>query len=142
MTLRDRILARFELVSGRPYQGTTPDDWRLPLPATFNCSSFVQWIAVGALGWNNDQINGHHPPNVRALRASFPRVDESQLMPGDVLVYRTYGDDEARGDLHCMLYIGGEEVVGACDVEGTVVRRNCEYDEKWLLIEARRIRNG
>lgn len=69
---RAAILQQFALVQGTPYQRYKPDDWCKPYPASFHCSSFVQWLALRVLGWSEAEKAAHDPPNARAL-STAPR---------------------------------------------------------------------
>ena len=138
--LRDSLLEHFSSVRRVKYVGTEPDDWRKPLPTSFNCSSFLQWIALRTLGWSAADKAKRHPPNVRALLNEFSPVDERQISVGDALIYVGVGPRfEIPEAMHTMLYIGDEEVIGACDEAGEVVRRPAAYRTGWQLRFARRI---
>jgi hypothetical protein len=133
--LRRAILQRFAEVEGTRYVPHCPDDWRKARPDSFNCSSFVQWLALRVLGWSEEEKTKHDPPNVRALLA-FPKVTEQELRTGDILVYTDMNDES---DLHAMVYIDHDEVIGACEDGGGVIQRPAEYAQRWKLRFARRI---
>jgi len=135
--LRSAILQRFAEVDGTRYVPNHPDDWRKTRPGSFNCSSFVQWLALGVLGWSEEEKTKHDPPNVRALlNAGFPKVAESELRAGDILIY---SDTKNADDLHALVYIDDDEAIGACEDAGGVIRRPAEYAQRWKLLVARRI---
>jgi cell wall-associated NlpC family hydrolase len=143
------IETAFKLVEGLPWKGFTPDDWRKPRPTSFNCSSCVQWLARVALGWSTELVDKYAEPNARALVAAFEdlKISSDDLRAGDVVVYREKCvDDEpddwvddSSNEMHVMMYIGNETVVGACTELGSVVKRPAKYDERWDIIKFIRI---
>lgn len=74
------------------------------------------------------------------LRAAFPtEIPGDEVQPGDILVYQELGAEE---NLHLMVYIGNEEVVGACEDGPGVIHRPATYDHRWELAGALRIRRA
>ena len=134
--LRKAILKSFAEVEGTLYVPTSPDNWRKQRPSSFNCSSFAQWLAWQCLGWSAEIRSRYDPPNARRLWTEFPAIAEVDLRPGDLLVYQSTSDVL---DLHTMVFIGEDQVIGACEDAGCVTRRSAEYKTRWRLIAARRI---
>lgn len=87
------------------------------------------------LGWSEKEKTKHDPPNVRAL-LEFPKVTEKELRAGDILIYTDMNDEN---DLHAMVYVEHDEVIGACEDGGGVIQRAAEYTQRWKLRFARRI---
>jgi cell wall-associated NlpC family hydrolase len=139
--LREDLLLAFAMVEGTRYVPTEPDDWRCENPASFNCSSFVYWIAARCLGRSIAELESLNPPSAGAIghgeNGRYREIIEGDIETGDIFCYAPRG-----GSLpaHCMVYIGNDEVIGACDLEGRVLRRPADYEAGWELVIVRRMR--
>ncbi|NTX09045.1 C40 family peptidase [Myxococcus sp. CA040A] len=72
-------------------------------PRVFDCSGLVTWAyrEVGDVDWRRTH-------NTDTLWAKCAPVQESELLPGDLVLYGKDGDPD-----HVMVHVGGGVVVGA-----------------------------
>jgi hypothetical protein len=145
--LRTDLLRAFTSVEKVPFKPFEPDHWRKSRPTSFNCSSFVQWLALRCLGWSEAERTDPRLDLPSATNFAYAHHDlfddvKGDTEPGDVCVYVDAGDASA---CHCMISLGtdlADEAIGACESAGRLVRRPALYDARWTLLRARRIRRG